>query len=145
MGTVGYGELRERGAAVVHKRLLVTRLGDQSPVSAIPRVFALDPRIDPTLTGGPGLAAITPATARLRPRRRPHRTAGAAPGVPDRFGDAAGRHDLGAVERDDVLFFGGFGQRVPAPADLMTPDNDLEACRTGGVAGQACGGIHRCR
>lgn len=111
------------GAAptVVHNDCLVTRLGDQIPGFGDPaRVFALDPRIDPALyRPAPASPAIDACDGLgFAPGEDHYRTAPFAdtPGVPDRFGDAAGRHDLGAVERDDVLFFGGFGQRVPAPA-----------------------------
>lgn len=104
---------------VAHNDCLVTRLGDQIPGFGDPaRVFAIEPRIDPVFyRPAPASPAIDACDGLgFAPGEDYYRTAPFAdtPGVPDRFGDAAGRHDLGAVERDDVLFFGGFGQRVPA-------------------------------
>lgn len=109
-GTVG---------SITHNDCLIVRSGDQVPGFGDPsRVFALDPRVETTdYRPAPASPAIDACDALgYSPEEDLH---GAAPfvdtpGVPDRFGPASGRHDLGAVERGDVLFYGGFGQRIPA-------------------------------
>lgn len=104
--------------SVLHNDCLIARSGDQLPGFGDPaRVFTLDPRVDTVrYQPSPASPAIDACDdLGYSPGEDVYRASPFVdtPGVPDRFGIGSGRHDLGAVERGDVLFYGGFGQRTP--------------------------------
>lgn len=112
--------------AVVHNDCLLASAGDHLPGAGDPtRVFSVDPRIDATSWRPRSGSAAIDACDELgyAPdedlfRRPPFAD---LPGVPDRFGAASGRHDLGAYEVGDVLHYGGFGDRQPATVGPYRP------------------------